>query len=288
MRYLIIILSILFANSLNGQDTLRLSFQSSNGSISSTHRSQIESYIKDQRVVKAKLISIIPTQGNISLNRVRAEERLLTIRMLLESLNIPSANIDTKVVAPDDEMLKPEVIIDFNLAPKKAVKVLKKTSKVQISEVDYYNKPKEESQTTISTTKTDGKLLSIESFKKNEKVKLPNLLFETSTHFFMPGSDEVLQELAEIMKAKPNMKIELQGHICCRLGGTDGLDPVSNKFNLSEERAKAVYLYLISQGVNKDRMTYKGFASRRKLYPKERNQMEMQLNRRVEVFVIED
>jgi len=128
--------------------------------------------------------------------------------------------------------------------------------------------------------------LKVEDFKKNEKIRLPNLLFEPGTHFIIPSSDQVLSQLVSVMKSKPSLKIELQGHICCKLGGVDGFDPTTGRENLSEMRARVVYLYLISKGIDKRRMTYKGFGSSRKLYQNDVvNHAAAMQNRRVEVLV---
>jgi outer membrane protein OmpA-like peptidoglycan-associated protein len=50
----------------------------------------------------------------------------------------------------------------------------------------------------------------------------------------------------------PNMKIELQGH-------TDAQGDAAHNLELSKNRAKAVMDYLISKGIDSNRLTYEGY-----------------------------
>ncbi|MBK6526504.1 MAG: OmpA family protein [Crocinitomicaceae bacterium] len=58
--------------------------------------------------------------------------------------------------------------------------------------------------------------------------------------------------MVKYLNDNPTMKIELQGH-------TDTQGDDKHNLELSHNRAKAVYEYLISKGISKDRMTYKGY-----------------------------
>ena len=49
--------------------------------------------------------------------------------------------------------------------------------------------------------------------------------------------------------------------------------------NLSINRAKAVFDYLMEEGVDPSRMTYKGFGATRMIYPDARSEMKMEKNR---------
>ena len=54
------------------------------------------------------------------------------------------------------------------------------------------------------------------------------------------------------------MKVEIQGHVCCTGSKADGLDTDTGYPNLSENRARAVYNFLIENGIDKSRLRYKG------------------------------
>jgi len=86
------------------------------------------------------------------------------------------------------------------------------------------------------------------------------------------------------MKENPTVKIEIEGHVNNQVL----MDDSNDKFNqeLSEMRAKAVYNYLISNGISSDRLRWIGYGSRRMLYPQAKNEYEEQQNRRVEVKIL--
>jgi len=69
------------------------------------------------------------------------------------------------------------------------------------------------------------------------------------------------------------------GHVCC--GREDGQDYATGKYNLSETRAKAVYDYLIENGIDKSRLKHKGLAGK---YPTGHG---AKADRRVEIEIIE-
>jgi outer membrane protein OmpA-like peptidoglycan-associated protein len=103
-----------------------------------------------------------------------------------------------------------------------------------------------------------------------------NVLFE-------PGSDEFLHNktpnelyyLAYALDSMPSIKIEIAGHVCC----VDNL-------KLSEKRAKAVYQFLINQGIDKKRLSYKGYSNKQPVV-KEITPEDERKNRRVEVKILE-
>ena len=117
-------------------------------------------------------------------------------------------------------------------------------------------------------------------------VILKNLNFYGGRHFPLPQSAFILNELLRIMKTNPKLQIEIQGHICCSPPGFDGMDIDTETKDLSVQRAKFVYEFLVTNGIDKDRMTYVGFGANHKLYPDERTLMAQSLNRRVEIKIV--
>jgi outer membrane protein OmpA-like peptidoglycan-associated protein len=96
----------------------------------------------------------------------------------------------------------------------------------------------------------------------------------------------VLNELLEAMQQNPNLKIEIHGHVCCTATYLDGRDNDLGSFDLSWQRAKVVYQYLLEKNVSADRMSYKGFGASQKLFPEERDAYEQEENRRVEIKIV--
>jgi outer membrane protein OmpA-like peptidoglycan-associated protein len=129
-------------------------------------------------------------------------------------------------------------------------------------------------------------LLEKEDFEIGNKLVLNNIIFYGGTSLIKAESESVMKELVELLKTHRNLIIEIQGHICCQTDGKDGYDMINKNYNLSENRAKAVYEYLIKKGIKKERMTYKGYGSSQKRYPDEINEEEENLNRRVEIMIV--
>lgn len=115
------------------------------------------------------------------------------------------------------------------------------------------------------------------------KIILKNLNFIGGRDIPLSESYPSLNELLRIMKATPKLEIEIQGHVCCIAAGLDNYDRESKAMDLSVRRAKFVYNFLVTNGIDEDRMTYAGFGANQKLYPEEKNAMEQSLNRRVEI-----
>lgn len=83
-------------------------------------------------------------------------------------------------------------------------------------------------------------------------VVLKNVYFNTDKYDLLNESKVELNKLAELLRANPSMKIEIGGH-------TDNVGNKTYNQKLSENRAKAVYDYLILQGIAAARLSYKGY-----------------------------
>jgi outer membrane protein OmpA-like peptidoglycan-associated protein/tetratricopeptide (TPR) repeat protein len=88
--------------------------------------------------------------------------------------------------------------------------------------------------------------------KVGEKIILKNILFATASYELRPESKNELEKLFELLTMNPGLKIELSGH-------TDNVGNKEDNQILSENRAKAVYQYLIDRGIAKNRLVYKGY-----------------------------
>ncbi len=125
------------------------------------------------------------------------------------------------------------------------------------------------------------------SLKKGETVILEGLSFEPGRHYLLPQSRPVLDNLLETLKKLEDLKIEIQGHICCKGDSDDGFDFDSNNNKLSENRAKVIYDFLIKNGIDSNRLSFIGFGhTQPKVFP-EQSSNDEQANRRVEIKVLE-
>ena len=122
--------------------------------------------------------------------------------------------------------------------------------------------------------------------KVGTTIVLKNLNFEGGRHILLERSLPVLDDLLKAMQDNPNLKIEIDGHVCCTESYLDGRDNDLGTFDLSWQRAKVVYHYLVEHQISPNRMTFRGFGASQKLYPCERDAFEQEENRRVEIKIV--
>jgi outer membrane protein OmpA-like peptidoglycan-associated protein len=120
----------------------------------------------------------------------------------------------------------------------------------------------------------------VSNARVGEKLKLDNLNFYNNSFGITLDSRDKLYELLIIMEKNPALKIDIQGHLCC--------NPI-DKQNLSRQRAKAVYGFLVANNIDKSRISYKGFGSTQPIYSlPEKTDEEKATNRRVEIMIVEN
>ena len=107
---------------------------------------------------------------------------------------------------------------------------------------------------------------------------LSNTLFEFNKFNLGEKARGYLDEVVDWLVANPKVNVEIGGH-------TDGIGSQEYNQKLSEQRAKAVYNYFVEHGVNKSRLSYKGYG---KMEPIADNSTDAgrQQNRRVELKII--
>ena len=88
--------------------------------------------------------------------------------------------------------------------------------------------------------------------KVGESITLKNVFFQTGKYTLLEISIVELDKVVEMMQKHPTLHIELGGH-------TDNTGNEAANQKLSEQRAKAVYDYLVGHGVSADRLSYKGY-----------------------------
>ncbi len=82
------------------------------------------------------------------------------------------------------------------------------------------------------------------------------------------------------------MIIAVQGHVNHPYNAVIKRSP-EYLMGLSQSRAKAVYKYLETRGINSSRMKHKGFSNTQMLFPYAASEEEHKQNRRVEILVLE-
>ncbi len=85
------------------------------------------------------------------------------------------------------------------------------------------------------------------------KLVLNNIFFATDKSEIMSESFVELNKLVDFLKSNPTISVEIGGH-------TDNQGNMQHNKQLSENRAKAVYEYLVSKEIAAGRLKYKGYS----------------------------
>lgn len=126
----------------------------------------------------------------------------------------------------------------------------------------------------------DLKVSKKPELKINEVYTFKNVLFDFDKVELLKVSIEELNELYKHLNQNPKLNIEIYGH-------TDNVGSDTRNKELSEQRAKAVADYLISQGLDISKIKAFGFGSSKPISDNE-TEDGRQLNRRVEFILIDN
>lgn len=94
--------------------------------------------------------------------------------------------------------------------------------------------------------------IPLQPMESGVTVVLKNIFFDFDKFDLLPESQVELTRLVDLLKKNPKMNIEIGGH-------TDNKGSKEYNQLLSENRAKAVYTYLIDHGIANTRLSYKGY-----------------------------
>ncbi|MEA3495265.1 MAG: OmpA family protein [Bacteroidota bacterium] len=129
--------------------------------------------------------------------------------------------------------------------------------------------------------KTGGlKNVKLSELKKGKIFSVSNIIFYGNSPQYLPQSKPTLERLLKLMKENENLEIAISGHINGCTGSPEG------RQLLSEARAQTVHTFLVKRGIEKARLTSKGFGCTKMIYPNPKNEEEKRENRRVEVEIL--
>jgi|694.fasta_scaffold05874_2 outer membrane protein OmpA-like peptidoglycan-associated protein len=137
----------------------------------------------------------------------------------------------------------------------------------------------------IEVNEATIKQLEVTQFKKGKTLRFNNLLFIPGYHHLIESSYQDLYRLIKVLRENENIEIEIQGHVCCAIVEPDGHDAETGLDNLSVARAYAVFYFLRANGIDEERMRYKGFGGRKKINQDESTEALRAVNRRIEILI---
>ncbi|TXB64561.1 OmpA family protein [Vicingus serpentipes] len=121
---------------------------------------------------------------------------------------------------------------------------------------------------------------ALPELKKGKRLQVNNIHFEGGQPVFISSAYPSLKRLVKLMKKNKTLKILVEGH-------TNGCDARTNSQLLSERRALRVKKYLFDNKIDDIRIEAIGKGCSEMLYPITGTQEQQQLNRRVEILVLE-
>jgi outer membrane protein OmpA-like peptidoglycan-associated protein len=112
----------------------------------------------------------------------------------------------------------------------------------------------------------------------NKPVILKNVFFSSNSADLRPESELELNKLKQLLEDNPDMRICINGH-------TDNEGDAASNLNLSDRRANAVRLFLITKGINANRLEARGFGESQPI-DSNNTSIGRQNNRRTEFLVL--
>jgi len=127
-------------------------------------------------------------------------------------------------------------------------------------------------QAVLSTVRRDD--------EGNVDFIIAHAFFANNESLLREDAKRELQQVVMLMTARPNIRIEISGFTCV-------IGTVSHNQKLSEDRARAVYDYLVSRGISADRLQHLGQGSNNPIAPNATEEGRAR-NRRVEFRILEN
>lgn len=108
---------------------------------------------------------------------------------------------------------------------------------------------------TIGLEEGKNFVVRMELTPVDQPIKIDNIFYEFGKWDLLPESVAALDTLVSLLKENPTVAIELMAHTDCRGNEADNLV-------LSQKRAQSVVDYLISKGIQQERLMAKGYGER--------------------------
>jgi outer membrane protein OmpA-like peptidoglycan-associated protein len=162
-----------------------------------------------------------------------------------------------------------------------AVVTLKKNDKVIMNVKSekkdiFYSKLFTEKDTADTFVNLD---MNVQTLEKGKTIQINDIHYATNSAEIVEESKLILDELVALMKKHPSMKIAIYGH-------TDNQGDMELNMALSTDRAFSVMEYLQQQGIEKNRLTFKGFGPTKPIATNDTEEGRA-LNRRTEFEIID-
>jgi len=265
------------------RDTIKLFYDINQKKLSPVNKTRLDSvnnFLSDTSAVN--ILGFADYLGKKQYNYFLSKSRAEIVKNYL--LNLHSKNV--LIIADGKGEVSPATknlsVLGEPVNRRVDIIIPSKAAKIQIA-----NKPVKDSTTHKADTGTVyDRINNLSNMDVGQSVSFKELTFQPGRHYLREGAVPYLEALTAYLKEHENLKIEIQGHVCCETNHEDGFDADLMQKNLSVTRAKYIYEYLMSHGIDAERMQYKGMGSdHKKIFP-ERTVDDQNQNRRVEIVLL--
>ena len=227
------------------------------------------STLNDIDIESISIFGFCDDRGADTYNLILSQQRADAIKAIFANNEI-SETLITNVGGKGEILLK--IVEEENLLKirglNRKVKIIVKPKLPKVEKVIEEKPPKEK-----------GVVDLIKESTKGDKILFKNILFKTGYPTVTLESKKTLESIAQALLERDDIYFTIQGHVCCTQFSRDALNRKTKKRNLSEARAKYVYDYFASKGIDKKRMRHLGL---RRKFPLGG---DPQFDRRVEILI---
>lgn len=125
----------------------------------------------------------------------------------------------------------------------------------------------------------EGGVKLYDKFQQDGKIIASGIRFDVGKATIKPESMGIINEVCDMLEEHPEIKLSVEGH-------TDSDGDADFNMDLSEKRAKTVMETMIKKGIDKGRLSYKGFGETSPVAPNNTAEGKAN-NRRVEFVKVE-
>jgi peptidoglycan-associated lipoprotein len=166
----------------------------------------------------------------------------------------PIAGAKVRIVGTDGRALEDNTDEKGHYGFNKMQILANTTYDMLVTRKDYFNEKGRETTVGLERSKDLIRNFVLRPIPK-KPVVLPDILYDLAKWDLKPQYRDSLQGLIETLDANENIVIELASH-------TDSRDSDERNDILSQKRAQSVVDYLISRGIDPDRLVAKGYGER--------------------------
>lgn len=264
-------------------DTLQLHYDIGVFQLDSKNKNTLDSVITNFSNNRILIYGYADYLGNENPNLLLSEQRAKTVLLYLTGKGFPEANI-MQCIGSGQVKTKKSGEEGNTVNRRTDIFIIKtgSTTKREPVETIVQETPavKTPANTTESVTRIDYNNLQV-----GDTINLQNIGFYPGLRLILPSSYPEVDNLIEVLKTHPTLKIRLEGHVCC-CTYPDGYFENTPHWQLSVARAKELRAVLIKHGINPERLEYKGFGRTHPIVDNEQTSEQGQINRRVEIRIL--